>query len=148
MRQLLSKHLDIACGSNPRNPFNCEELYGIDIIQNVCSYGKIVPSDIHAQHGRNIVEGGKGFYYTQGNAVLEPLPYNDNFFDTISAYDFLEHIPRLITERNNVQFPFIEFMNEVFRVLKCLIFMGLTEFLKLLEWKMLSLELKDVKRLR
>ena len=28
-----TKHLDIGCGANPRNPFNCDELYGVDIIE-------------------------------------------------------------------------------------------------------------------
>ena len=38
-------------------------------------------------------------------------------FDFITAYDFLEHVPRVIylPER---RFPFIELMNEVYRTLK------------------------------
>ena len=31
------KHLDIGCGSNPRNPFSCDELYGVDIIKQEVS---------------------------------------------------------------------------------------------------------------
>ncbi len=27
-----TKHLDVGCGSSPRNPFACDELYGVDII--------------------------------------------------------------------------------------------------------------------
>ena len=91
-----TKHLDIGCGSKPRNPFNYDELYGIDII---------------AQSTDN-------FNYTQSNVVLDPLPFNDSTFDSISAYDFLEHIPRFAVINNQAQFPFINFMNEVYRVLK------------------------------
>jgi len=91
-----TKHLDIGCGSKPRNPFNYDELYGIDII---------------AQSTDN-------FNYTKSNVVLDPLPFNDSTFDSISAYDFLEHIPRFAVINNQAQFPFINFMNEVYRVLK------------------------------
>ena len=31
--EMTTKHLDLGCGSNPRNPFACDELYGIDIIK-------------------------------------------------------------------------------------------------------------------
>jgi len=117
---MTTKHLDIGCGSNPRNPFNCDELYAIDIIEKIdVKDNQIVPSDSHAFYGRKIIkEDSKNFHYKQGNAVLEKLPFNDDSFDSISAYDFIEHIPRLITESNNIRFPFIEFMNETYRTLK------------------------------
>ena len=25
------RHLDLCCGANPRNPYNADELYGIDL---------------------------------------------------------------------------------------------------------------------
>ena len=90
------KHLDVGCGSQPRNPFGSEELYGIDIIE----------------------QSSDDFHYVQSNIVLNPLPFEDSTFDSISAYDFLEHIPRLIIDNNKSRFPFIDFMNEAYRVLK------------------------------
>ena len=90
------KHLDVGCGSQPRNPFDSEELYGIDIIE----------------------QSSDDFHYVQSNIVLNPLPFEDSTFDSISAYDFLEHIPRLIIDNNKSRFPFIDFMNEAYRVLK------------------------------
>ncbi len=90
------KHLDVGCGSKPRNPFNCEILHGVDII------------DLETD----------SFNYTKCNIILEGLPFSDSSFDSISAYDFLEHIPRFAVIKDKTQFPFINFMNEAFRVLK------------------------------
>jgi SAM-dependent methyltransferase len=90
------RHLDVGCGSQPRNPFGFEELYGIDIIE----------------------QSSDDFHYVQSNIVLDPLPFEDSTFDSISAYDFLEHIPRLVIDTNKSRFPFIDFMNEAYRVLK------------------------------
>jgi len=90
------KHLDIGCGSNPRNPFDHEELYGVDILD------KEMPN----------------FNYQKCNVVLEKLPFDDSTFDSVLAYDFLEHIPRFAIINNETQFPFINFMNEALRVLK------------------------------
>lgn len=90
------KHLDIGCGSNPRNPFEYDELYGVDILDQKVS----------------------DFNYQQCNIVLEKLPFDDSTFDSVSAYDFLEHIPRFAVIDNKTQFPFINFMNEAHRVLK------------------------------
>jgi SAM-dependent methyltransferase len=50
--------------------------------------------------------------------VLNPLPFPTSTSDSISAYDFLEHIPKFAVINNQGQFPFINFMNEVHRVLK------------------------------
>jgi len=91
-----TKHLDMGCGSTPRNPYNCDKVYGIDIIEQEMS----------------------DFIYEQCNVVLEPLPFKESTFDSVSAYDFLEHIPRFAIINNQTQFPFINFMNEAFRVLK------------------------------
>lgn len=96
-----TKHLDVGCGSSPRNPFACDELYGVDIIQQQCD----------------------DFNYQQCNIILEKLPFDDAYFDSISAYDFLEHIPRLSVIKNEAGqnttvFPFIDFMNEAYRILK------------------------------
>ena len=30
-----SKTLDLGCGSTPRNPFNADELYGVDIVDGL-----------------------------------------------------------------------------------------------------------------
>ncbi|GBG12869.1 uncharacterized protein NMK_0404 [Novimethylophilus kurashikiensis] len=85
--------LDLGCGLNPKNIFNAEVVYGIDVRNDTAN--NIVKADL----------------------VIEPIPFDSNFFDFVTAHDFLEHIPRLIyaPQRRN---PFVELMSEVFRVLK------------------------------
>lgn len=50
--------------------------------------------------------------------VLKPLPFKESVFESVSAYDFLEHIPRFAIINNQTTFPFIHLMNEIYRVLK------------------------------
>jgi len=94
-----NKHLDLGCGANPRNPFNADELYGVDILE---------------RHNSKLTN----FTYKSANVILDKIPFEDNYFDSISAYDFIEHIPRLICIDGKIVFPFIDLMNEIYRVLK------------------------------
>jgi SAM-dependent methyltransferase len=96
---MVTKHLDLGCGTKPRNPYGQEEIWGIDISQEAI------------QLSRNI---------KFSNLSVEKIPFEDGFFDSVSSYDFFEHIPRLLASNNEVQvrFPFIELMNEIWRVLK------------------------------
>jgi SAM-dependent methyltransferase len=94
-----TKNLDLGCGANPRNPYNFDELYGVDIVE---------------RHDSLIQD----FHYKSTNVILEKIPFEDNFFDSVSAFDFIEHVPRLICNNGNIIFPFIELMNEIYRVLK------------------------------
>ncbi len=95
-----SKHLDLGCGSTPRNPYSAPLIYGIDIRE-------IEDMDV------------SGLTYKQANLTIEKIPFPDDFFDSVSAFDFLEHIPRqIITSEGNLINPFINLMNEIYRVLK------------------------------
>jgi SAM-dependent methyltransferase len=93
----MSKHLDLGCGGKPRNPYGCDELFGIDQ-SNLFSGGRILACQLG----------------------LEPFPFPSDYFDSVSAYDLLEHIPRQAIDYANkrINFPFIEVMQEVWRVLK------------------------------
>jgi SAM-dependent methyltransferase len=95
-----TKHLDLGCGDKPKNPYNQEKLYGVDLMtQNISK--------------ENIAE------IKNANLIFEKIPFKNNFFDSVSAYDFLEHIPRIAYSKNQkTHFAFIELMNEIFRVLK------------------------------
>lgn len=94
-----TKHLDLGCGLNPFNPYSRDDLYGCDI------------RDINPEPG--------GFKYIKVNLVVAKIPFHDCFFDSISAMDFLEHIPRQIVLPNGEMCnPFVNLMSEIHRVLK------------------------------
>lgn len=93
------KHLDLGCGGKPRNPYNMSSLSGIDIYKN-----PNLASDID---------------FKLANLSLDKIPFDNNSFDTISAFDVLEHIPRvLLGGVNGTRFPFVELMDEIWRALK------------------------------
>lgn len=94
------KHLDLGCGSMPRNPYRCEELFGVDIRADVAENGVC--------------------QIAVANLITGVIPFDDNSFDSVSAYDFFEHIPRVAVNYSDKtsHFPFIELMNEIWRVLK------------------------------
>ena len=89
------KSLDLGCGPNPQNPFGAEELFGVDIA--------------FASKKNNVIIA---------DLVLEKIPFPDNYFDFVTAIDFIEHIPRLIYVKKKRSQPFINLMNEIWRVLK------------------------------
>lgn len=88
-----SKTLDLGCGKKPRNPFSAETIFGVDI------------GTIHVQ---NVI---------QVDLSQSPIPFEDGFMDYVTAFDFIEHIPRVVY-LPNLRFSFVELMNEVHRVLK------------------------------
>jgi SAM-dependent methyltransferase len=93
------KHLDIGCGYKPRNPYQCSLLAGIDLYKS-----EKLSADVE---------------FKIANLSIDSIPFADNSFDSISAFDVIEHIPRILqTAENGTCFPFINLMNEIFRVLK------------------------------
>ena len=96
---MTTRHLDLGCGSKPRNPYDRDEAHGIDIA---------LPAGLDAR------------LFRSANLSIEPIPYADSSFDSVSAFDFLEHVPRILgtADGHGTRFPFIELMNEVHRVLK------------------------------
>ena len=98
MPALPDRHLDLGCGLAPRNPYGRRELCGVDI--------RPLESTPEAE-------------FRCANVVLDPIPYPDNHFASVSAFDFLEHVPRLLstTDGRSTWFPFIALMNEIWRVL-------------------------------
>jgi tetratricopeptide (TPR) repeat protein len=89
----MTKSLDLGCGLRPKNPFNADEVFGVDVRDDI-------PANIRS-----------------ADLAIEPIPFEDNLFDYVTAHDFIEHIPRVlyVPSRRNA---FIELMNEVYRVLK------------------------------
>jgi SAM-dependent methyltransferase len=92
-----NSHLDLGCGGNPRNPFGAERVYGIDLIP-----------------GLDFSSVGVEYLQLKQDFIL---PFADNSLDTVSGFDFLEHLSRAWRKDLGTN-EFIHFMNEVFRVLK------------------------------
>lgn len=92
-RQTVS--LDLGCGGRPRNPFQAHRVCGVDLREASQGSAEVRSADL----------------------AIEPIPWPDEHFVYITAFDFFEHIPRIIycpTRR----LPFVELMNEAWRCLK------------------------------
>lgn len=89
-----TRSLDLGCGPNPRNIFQADEVWGIDI-RGYPENPRIRVADL----------------------VVEPIPFEDASFEFITAHDFIEHVPRVLYMPQR-RFPFVELMGEVWRVLK------------------------------
>ena len=102
MSEQQSNHLDLGCGTNPANPYGRPHVFGVDI--------RDASARLH--------EAGK-VTIVKANLALEKIPFEDNFFSSVSAVDFLEHVPRqlYIDRTGEIVYPFINLMNEIWRVL-------------------------------
>lgn len=95
---LPDRHLDLGCGKFPRNPYARGQLCGVDI---------------------RAMADRPDFDYRVANLALQPIPYASDTFGSVSAYDFIEHMPRILMtpDGGNTVFPFVQLMQEVWRVL-------------------------------
>ncbi len=89
-----SVSVDLGSGREPRNPLGCDCLHGLDI---------------EAHPGGNVIAV---------DLFNSRLPFPDNSVDVVTAYDFLEHVPRCSIGNGHTRFPFVDLMSEVFRILK------------------------------
>lgn len=89
------KTLDLGCGTNPANPFLAKETLGCDL------------------------RGSEDGSITAVDLFNDPIPFASSSFDYASAFDFIEHLPRVFNSTSGrTRFPFVEFMDEVDRILK------------------------------
>ncbi len=93
------QHLDLGCGQRPKNPYGYERVFGVDIRAGLTAPG---------------IE-----HIAAANLSVAAIPFESDRFDSVSAYDFFEHVPRVVIDANGqTRFPFVQLMNEVWRVLK------------------------------
>lgn len=95
---MTTRHLDLGCGATPRNPYGQSEVHAIDLARP---------------------EGVDPACFRIANLSCQPIPHPDDSFESVSAYDFLEHVPRVLpgVDPGTTVFPFVRLMNEVWRVL-------------------------------
>jgi len=86
--------LDLGCGDSPKNPFNADQVYGVDI--RSFDNEKILVADLFTQD----------------------IPGADDFFDYITAHHFIEHMPRVLHVNGVTIFPFVRLMNQIHKKLK------------------------------
>jgi len=55
---------------------------------------------------------------TKADLILEPIPFDDDSFDVVTAHDFMEHIPYFVYFGKKRKNCIIELFNEIYRVLK------------------------------
>ncbi len=89
-----ARALDLGCGTSPQNPFKADSVQGIDIREN--SEQGVIAADLCSGH----------------------IPFPDGGFDFVTAFDLIEHIPRVLYSDGKSRFPFVELMSEICRVLK------------------------------
>lgn len=89
----MTKSLDLGCGAKPQNPHCADEVFGVDLLEN---------TDVRIR---------------TADLCIEPIPFESEYFDFVTAFDFIEHIPRVVYVPNRRN-SFVELMNEVWRVLK------------------------------
>ena len=88
----MTTSIDLGSGPNPKNPFNADNVIGIDI-EKLSSH------------------------VTTCELGYEPIPFANDYFEYCTAFDLLEHIPRSGGEKGR-RSPFIYLMNEIWRILK------------------------------
>ena len=86
--------VDLGCGGGPRNDFGADEAWGVDLVDVGSPWVKVA------------------------DLCVDPIPFETSSVDYVLAYDFVEHVPRLLYVDGIRRNPFVELMNEVWRVLR------------------------------
>lgn len=92
MESVETASVDLGCGTEPKNPFSADRLIGVDCYP--------ANDDI-----------------IRCNIDFEALPFDDSSIDFVTAFDFIEHLPRFALS-NKLFNPFIDTMSEIWRILK------------------------------
>ena len=94
------KRLDLGCGKSYRKL----EEFKINIGQT-------------ENYGLDLIDHGLQ-NFVQCDLFTENIPYEDDSFNIVTAFDFIEHVPRILYFNQKIKFSFIDLMSEIYRVLK------------------------------
>jgi SAM-dependent methyltransferase len=94
----LTSSLDIGCGYEPKNPFSADRLFGIDQIPETEVTGR--------------------YEYKQHIFSNSVLPFETDYFNYVTAYDVLEHVPRTGYDGTTSSNEYLQLIAEIYRVLK------------------------------
>jgi SAM-dependent methyltransferase len=85
--------VDLGSGATPRNHFGATKVFGVDVVPQ----------------GEDVIVC---------DLAVSPIPIKDGIIDFVTAFDFLEHIPRVVYHSGQRKNSFVDVMNEVWRILK------------------------------
>jgi SAM-dependent methyltransferase len=86
--------VDLGCGKSCRNPFNAETCIGVDVLE------LDQPNYFRCRLG------------------IDGLPFAEGSIDYFTAFDVIEHIPRVLWRDGGLINPFVSLMTEIHRCLK------------------------------
>ena len=128
----ITRTLDLGCGSSPINPYNATIVYGIDLAE----VEPVSTREDGSERETTSNSKDSSSRYNENikivDLAVEKIPFPSDYFDYITAKDFLEHIPRVLyiseydLSSNHNGKPmkivrknsFIDLMEEIYRVLK------------------------------
>ena len=93
LRQVKSA-LDLGSGPCPRDKFGVDQIVGVDFQDSVLN--NVRAADLS----------------------LAPIPAGDQSAQLVTAFDFLEHIPRWERNQGSIRFPFLDLIDDAHRVLE------------------------------
>ena len=85
--------VDLGSGDFKHNPFKANQVIGIDL-------------------------EGVGQENLNCRIGIEPIPIRESSIDYVTAYDFVEHVPRVVYYEGEWINPFINMMNDIWKILK------------------------------
>lgn len=93
LRQVKSA-LDLGSGPCPRDKFGVDQIVGVDFQDSILN--NVRAADLS----------------------MAPIPAGDQSVQLVTAFDFLEHIPRWERNQGSIRFPFLDLIDDVHRVLE------------------------------
>jgi hypothetical protein len=86
--------IDLGSSTTPCNPLGAKLLYGVDIV--TADNPSVLQCDFFREH----------------------IPFGDQTVSIVTAFDFIEHVPRVQVLENGTKFPFMSLIDDIWRILE------------------------------